>query len=151
MRPCWAQESGDWCRNHDPAEAERRRRAGGVRHPRFNRPQVPVDGELVDAKNAPTVASVIDHALRVADEVQEGTLEPRQAQAAVAALKLAHEALVGEREYADKKRWAWEEWQRARSQQGTARENTAPGDGGANSEQPTASPPPPWMQPRPTN
>ena len=147
-RACWAREGSDWCRNHDPAEADRRRKAGGTRHPRFAK-AVLVDGHTFDRAKAPTIAHVIDRAMGIADAAEGGKLEPRAAQAAVAALRLAWQALDGERERAEKLRWAWEEHQealrRARSGQTQGEPDTA--DPSSPEEVPTESPGvPPWMR-----
>lgn len=141
-RPCFAREGSDWCTNHDPAGVERRRAAGAVRHPRFTR-VVHVDGQLLPAENVPTVAKVINALLRIADAAERGDLDPRQAMAATAALKVAREALEAEREYDDRTRWAWEK----------GRQKPEGGEAPAVVESQPAAPAapalPPWMQTAP--
>lgn len=155
-RQCWARPDSGHCRNHDPAEAERRAAAGAVRHPRFAKAVVS-DGHSFNASKVPTIPHVIDRAMGIAASAERGDIDPRNAQAAVSALRLAFQALAEEREHRDRLKWAWEREGVARRAQGDARENSSIlGEGSSpeagSTETPAESVPehPPWVRPRQT-
>ena len=75
-RPCYAREGSDWCRNHDPAEAERRRRAGATRRPRFTKSRL-IAAEVYDRPKRPTIVQVLDCVANIIDLTEEGDLEPK--------------------------------------------------------------------------
>lgn len=147
-RQCWAREGSDYCSNHDPAEAQRRKDAGRIRHPRFAK--AAVDGHTFEKAKVPTIPHIVDRAMGIAASVESGRLDPREAQAAIAALRLAWQALEATREREDRKRFAWEQEEAARRARDRSTDAPAPGEGssengGGDGKEPAV---PPWMRPR---
>lgn len=147
-RRCWAKEGSDWCSNHDPAEADRRSAAGRIRHPRFAR--AVIDKHKFNESKAPTIAHIVDRALGIADDVQAGKIAPRNAQAAIVALKLVWQALVVERAREEKLKWVWEQARDVALAREEVQEGVSEADRSSNNQ--VSDPPlPAWMRPRPTN
>ena len=152
-RQCWAREGKDHCANHDPAEAERRKEAGRVRHPRFAK--AVVDGHTFEKAKVPTIPHIVDRAMGIAASVESRRLDPREAQAAIAALRLAWQALEANREREDRRKFAWEQQEasrRAREASGESTPDASDGsseNGGGDAQESPAAPP--WMRPRATD
>jgi hypothetical protein len=146
-RTCWAREGTDWCRNHDPAEAERRRRAGSTRHPRFSKARL-VGTEVFDASKVPTIAKVLDYVANIVDSVKDGSLEPKLGAVCLIGLRLMRDTLYDEREYEDRLKFAWEHQGSLRD----AREREHDGDGGSthSASDAPAVVVPPWMRLKPS-
>lgn len=111
---------------------------GKRRHKRFSKASL--DGQTFDKAKIPTIAGLIDKFLEIEAGVSAGTIEPPAANARVAALKEARQALHIEREREDKYRFAWEQAQR---RQGEGQDESS----GSEREQPVSIAPP-WMQPK---
>ena len=142
-RSCWARPGSDWCSNHDPEQAERRRLAGKTRHKRFAR-AVLLDGMKFDRAKAPTIPHVLDRVLEVTDAVKGGTLDHRIGAVVLAGLRLVRDTLYDERERDDRLKFAWEQQRDAREQKASEPEGSSPEDASSGDV-------PPWMQLKPTN
>jgi hypothetical protein len=143
-RPCWAVQGSQFCSKHDPAKAHLWKESGRLRHPRFAK-AVLIDGHVFNKSKAPTLAHIVDRAMGIADSAEAGRIDPRVAQAAVTALRLAAEVLRSERDRTDKLKFAWEREVDAARARAEATDPSPPAG------EPSADPViPPWMKPRQT-
>lgn len=101
-RPCYARDDSEWCANHDPSEAERRRLAGKVRHPRMSHPTFDQElGAFVSERDKiPQIAGVVDCVLKAVEDIRCNVLSPSKGRAMLEGLRIAVAVLLKDRDFA---------------------------------------------------
>jgi hypothetical protein len=143
---CWAREGSNWCRNHDPAEADRRRRAGAIRRPRFSKAKYVLPDVFEPAKHL-NITEVMKRIANIVDLVEAGELEPKVGSICFDGLNILLQRLQKEREYVERRQFAWEHGSTFPAPRVAS---PAPEEGSPKEEETPATPtlPPRWMQAR---